>query len=74
MKYYKDEYNSVVKMTDIGKIRLIYLGEDNQKRSVIGKGVDKGNYVEVTLNPSKRRTKFNIVLIPWGRVIKAIVF
>ena len=63
-----------MRMAHIGKVRIIYLGEDNQKRSVNGKGIDKGNYVEVTLNPSKRRTKFNVVLIPWGRGIKVIVY
>ena len=61
-------------MAHIGKVRIIYLGEDNQKRSVNGKGVEKGNYVEVELNPSERRTKFNTVLIPWFRICKVIEY
>ena len=61
-------------MGDLGKVRIIYLGENNEKRSVNGKGEDKGQYVEVKLNPSKRRTKFDTVLIPWSRVVKVIVF
>ena len=64
----------VMNMAGLGKVRVIYLGENNEKRSVIGHGQDKGQYVEVTLNPSKRRTKFNTVLIPWTRVVKVVVF
>lgn len=61
-------------MTGLGKVRVIYLGENSEKKSVIGHGEDKGQYIEVTLNPSKRRTKFNTVLIPWARVVKVTVF
>ncbi len=61
-------------MTVLGKVRVIYLGENNGKKSVIGQGEDKGQYVEIKLNPSKRRTKFNTVLIPWARVVKVTVF
>ena len=61
-------------MTGLGKVRVVYLGENNGKKSVIGHGEDKGQYIEVTLNPSKRRTKFNTVLVPWARVVKVTVF
>ncbi len=64
----------VMSMTGLGKVRVIYLVENDGKRSVIGHGQDRGQYIEVTLNPSKRRTKFNTVLIPWARVVKVVVF
>ncbi len=59
-------------MTRIGMIKVIYT-DDGKKKSVSGKGEDMGAYVKVRLNPSKRRTRFNIVLIPWVNVVKAIV-
>lgn len=61
-------------MTKLGNVRVVYLGEDDKKKSASGKADDKGAYVEVNLNPSKRRTKFNTVLIPWNRIIKVTVF
>ncbi len=64
----------VISMTGLGKVRVIYLGENDEKRSVIGQGEDKGQYVEIKLNPSKKRTKFDTVLIPWARVVKVVVF
>ena len=63
-----------MKMVDIGKVHLIYLGDDNKKRSLNGKGVDKGNDVEITLNPSKRSTKFNTVLPYWARLVKVNIY
>ena len=64
----------VMSMSGLGKVRIIYLGENNEKKSVNGQGEDKGQYVEVKLNPSKRRIKFNTVLIPWSRICKVTVF
>ncbi len=64
----------VISMAGLGKVRVIYLGEKNDKKSVIGQGEDKGQYVEVKLNPSKKRTKFDTVLIPWARVVKVVIF
>ena len=60
-------------MTKLGDVKAIYLADDNKKKSAIGKGEDKGSFIEIKLNPSKRRTKFNTVLIPWNRVIKVII-
>ncbi len=59
-------------MTRIGNIKIIYM-DDGRKKTVSGKGEDMGAYLKVQLNPSKRRTRFNIVLIPWANVVKAIV-
>ncbi len=59
-------------MTRIGDIKVIYM-DDGRKRSVSGRGEDMGAYVKVQLNPSRRRTRFNIVLIPWTNIVKATV-
>jgi hypothetical protein len=59
-------------MAELGNIKVIYLNMD-KKKSASGKGEDMGSYIKVNLNPSKRRTKFNTVLIPWNKVIKVIV-
>jgi hypothetical protein len=32
-----------------------------------------GSFIKVNLNPSKRRSKFNTILLPWHNVIKVIV-
>ena len=64
----------VMSMAGLGKVRVIYLGPNDEKKSVNGQGEDKGQYVEVKLNPSERRTKFDTVLIPWYRICKVIVF
>ncbi|MFO8050983.1 MAG: hypothetical protein R6V01_04715 [Thermoplasmatota archaeon] len=61
-------------MAKLGDVRVVYLGEEDRKKSASGKGDDKGAYIEVRLNPSKRRTKFDTVLIPWNRVIKVTVY
>lgn len=61
-------------MAKLGNVKVIYLGEDDKKKSASGKGEDKGMFIEVNLNPSKRRTKFDTVLIPWNRVIKVVIF
>ena len=59
-------------MTSIGNIKIIYM-DDGRKKTSSGKGEDMGAYVKVHLNPSKRRTRFNIVLIPWANIVKAVV-
>mgnify|MGYP006287089639 CR=1 FL=1 len=64
-------------MTDLGDVKVFYLdptGSGKQKKSASGKGTDRGSYVEVNLNPSLKRTKFNTILIPWIHVQKVIVF
>ena len=64
----------VSEMTNLGYVRVLYLGEKNEKKSVTGQGQDKGSYIEVILKPSKKRTNFNTVLIPWARVCKVVIF
>ncbi|MBN1390095.1 MAG: hypothetical protein JXA22_05575 [Candidatus Thermoplasmatota archaeon] len=59
-------------MAKIGDVKVIYLA-DGKKKSASGKGEDMGSFVKVVLNPSKRRTKFNTVLIPWNNIVKVIV-
>ena len=59
-------------LTKLGNVKVIYLA-DGKKKSAGGKGEDMGSFIKVTLNPSKRRTKFNTVLIPWANIIKVIV-
>ena len=54
--------------------KVIYLGVGEGKKSATGKIEYEPAYVKVELNPSKRRSKFNTVLIPWSRVIKVIVY
>lgn len=61
-------------MNELGEVKVIYLGDNNTKKSSSGKGFDMGAYVKIELNPSLRRTKFNTVLIPWSRIQKVIVF
>jgi sporulation protein YlmC with PRC-barrel domain len=61
-------------MTKLGEVRIVYFGEENNKKSATGVGEDKGQYIKVELNPSKRRIKFDTILIPWNRVIKVTVF
>jgi len=59
-------------MIELGKVKVIYefMGD---KKSASGIGMEFGSYIQINLNPSKRRTKFNTVLIPWNRVVKVIV-
>lgn len=59
-------------LTKLGNVKVIYLA-DGKKKSAGGKGEDMGSFIKVTLNPSKRRTKFNTVLIPWANIVKVIV-
>jgi hypothetical protein len=59
-------------MTKLGNVKVIYLA-DGKKKSAGGSGEDMGAFIKVQLNPSKRRTKFNTVLIPWANVVKVIV-
>jgi hypothetical protein len=62
----------VKSLTTLGNVKVIYLAE-GKKKSAGGKGEDMGSFIKVNLNPSKRRTKFNTVLIPWSNIIKVIV-
>jgi len=59
-------------MSKLGIVKVIYLDQE-KKKSAGGKAEDMGQFIKVDLNPSKRRTKFNTILIPWDRVIKVIV-
>lgn len=61
-------------MSKLGNVKVYYLADEDRKKSASGNAEDKGSYIEVKLNPSKRRTKFNTVLIPWNRVIKVVKF
>ena len=61
-----------MKMAKLGDVKVIYLA-DGKKKSAGGQGEDMGAFISVKLNPSKRRTKFNTVLIPWANVVKVIV-
>ncbi len=58
----------------LGQVRVLYYDDTDSKRSVNGQGIDKGRYVEVKLNPSRRRKRFDTVLIPWLRICKVIVY
>jgi len=62
----------VIILTKLGIVKVIYLA-DGKKKSAGGKGEDMGSFIKVVLNPSKRRTKFNTVLIPWTNIVKVIV-
>ncbi|MBD3408493.1 MAG: hypothetical protein GF411_20385 [Candidatus Lokiarchaeota archaeon] len=55
-------------------VKVIYLDENEKRKSANGKAEDMGRYIKVDLNPSKRRIKFDTVLIPWDRVVKTIIF
>lgn len=59
-------------MAKLGEVKVIYLA-DGKKKSAGGQAEDMGAFIKVNLNPSKRRTKFNIVLIPWHNVVKVVV-
>jgi hypothetical protein len=59
-------------MSKLGNVKVIYV-DMGKKKSASGTGTDMGEFIKVDLNPSKRRTKFNTVLIPWNNVVKVIV-
>ncbi|MCU0798043.1 MAG: hypothetical protein MUC62_00010 [Candidatus Thermoplasmatota archaeon] len=59
---------------DSYKAKVIYLGFENVKKSATGNIETTDSYIKVNLNPSKRRSKFNTILVPWARVIKVIVY
>jgi len=63
----------VMNITKIGKVKLFYL-DQGKKKSASGVADDMGSFVKVNLKESKRRTKFDTILIPWNNVIKVIVF
>jgi hypothetical protein len=56
------------------EVKMIYLEDNSQKKSASGMGYDMGAYIKIDLKPSKRRKKFNTVLIPWDRILKVIAF
>ena len=60
-------------MAKIGNVKLFYL-DQGKRKSASGTAEDMGAFVRVNLNPSKRRTKFDTLLIPWNNLIKVIVF
>lgn len=59
-------------VTKLGVVRVIYT-DMGKKKSANGRGMDMGSYIKVELRASKRRKKFNTVLIPWTNVTKVIV-
>ena len=59
-------------MPKIGNVKVIYL-DNGKKKTANGEGEDMGAFIKINLNPSKRRKKFNTILIPWFNVIKVIV-
>ncbi len=59
-------------MAKLGNVKVVYLAE-GKKKSASGKAEDMGSFIKVELNPSKRRSKFNTILLPWHNVIKVIV-
>jgi hypothetical protein len=74
-KYIYSKLNSsleVAKMSNLGSVKVIYMAE-GKKKSATGKAEDMGSFIKVDLNPSKRRSKFNTILLPWHNVIKVIV-
>lgn len=59
-------------MAGLGNVRVIYYDKD-KKKSANGKGTDMGAFIKVDLRVSKRRVKFNTVLIPWSNIVKVII-
>ncbi len=59
-------------MSNLGSVKVIYMAE-GKKKSATGNAEDMGSFIKVNLNPSKRRSKFNTILLPWHNVIKVIV-
>ena len=60
-------------MNKLGSIRVLYT-DMGKKKSTTGQGVDMGSFIRIDLRESKRRSKFDRLLIPWNNVIKVIVF
>ena len=59
-------------MAKLGNVKVVYLS-DGKKKNATGEGSDEGEYIKIALYPSKRRKKFDTILIPWNNVIKVIV-
>jgi hypothetical protein len=59
-------------MTKLGNIRAIYTDE-SKKKSAYGIGFDMGPYIKIELRESKRRKKFDTILIPWNNITKVII-
>ena len=59
-------------MPNLGNVKVIYL-DSGKKKTANGEGEDMGAFIKIKLNPSKRRKKFNTILIPWFNVVKVIV-
>jgi len=54
-------------MTKLENVRVVYLYQEKKKRAG-GKTEDMMSFIKVDLDLSKRRTKFNIVMISWDRL------
>ncbi len=59
-------------MADLGEVKVVYVSY-GKKKNALGRGSDMGSHIKVVLNPSKRRKKFDTILIPWNNVVKVIV-
>jgi hypothetical protein len=59
-------------MRKIGFVRVIYT-DNGKKRSATGDAADEGHYLQIDLKGSKRRKKFNTILLPWHVISKVIV-
>lgn len=59
-------------MPNLGNVKVVHL-LNGKVKNAIGKGSDEGGYIRIILNPSKRRKKFDTILIPWNNVLKVIV-
>jgi hypothetical protein len=59
-------------MKKIGNVKVIY-GENGKKRSAQGDAFDEGSYLRIELKESKRRKRFNTIILPWHVIHKVIV-
>lgn len=59
-------------MKKIGTVRVIYI-ENGKRRSAQGEAIDEGSYLRIDLKESKRRKKFNTIILPWHVVHKVVV-
>jgi hypothetical protein len=62
----------VIDTTEIGFVRVIY-AENGKKRSATGEATDEGAYLRIDLKESKRRKKFNTIILPWHVISKVVV-
>ena len=59
-------------MVKLGNVKIYYT-DMGKKKSVSGEAEDMGSFVKVKLKASKRRTKFDTVMLPWFNIIKVVV-